>query len=122
MIGKDQDPEIGKPTQFMPGKSGNPLGKPKGRKSLSTIVHELEDEDFQWGLLPRAQYELVERTGCPWRAIVFAALIKSLKGDLRAAEWLRKISYGNNANADDLETEIEQPLIIPEIKPRTESI
>ena len=30
-----------KPWQFQPGKSGNPLGKPKGTKSLKTYAQEM---------------------------------------------------------------------------------
>ena len=30
MIGKETDPSVGKDTQFKPGVSGNPKGKPKG--------------------------------------------------------------------------------------------
>jgi Family of unknown function (DUF5681) len=48
---RDQEPEYqvgyGKPprhTRFKPGVSGNPLGRPKDSKNLSTLVHEALNE------------------------------------------------------------------------------
>ena len=34
--------KAGEKTQFKKGESGNPNGKPKGTKSLSTIILEME--------------------------------------------------------------------------------
>lgn len=82
-------------TQFKPGKSGNPAGKPKGSKNLKTIIRELEDEDFNWNLVPIKQKDAAKKIGAPWRAIMFTALAKAYSGDVRAMEWLRKSGYGD---------------------------
>ena len=42
-------------TQFKPGESGNPNGRPAGSKNLATIIRELEDENFDWSLVPIKQ-------------------------------------------------------------------
>jgi hypothetical protein len=75
----------GKPpkhTQFQPGKSGNPQGRPKGTKNLKTDLAEELSEKI-----------LVHEGGQPrklskQRALVKALLTRALKGDVRAANLL----------------------------------
>lgn len=67
-------------------------GRSKGSKNLATIVRELENENFDWSQPYIKQKNL---TGTPWRAIVAVALSQALDGNIFAAEWLRKASYGN---------------------------
>ncbi len=45
MIGKDQTPDIGKKTQFEPGKSGNPAGKPRKLPKLDILLDEVLGEE-----------------------------------------------------------------------------
>jgi hypothetical protein len=105
--------------RFEPGQSGNPTGRPKGSKNLSTIVRELEKEDFDWSLIPLKLEELKSMSGSPWRAVVYAALAKACEGDVKAAEWLRKSAYGNRATIGDEEARrTEEPLIVSAIQPR----
>jgi len=89
-----------KDTQFKPGESGNPKGKPKGTKNLSTIIRELENEDYDWSLIPIKNKEAAQKFGAPWKAIVATALAKAYSGDIKAAEWLRKAGYGDKLTLD----------------------
>lgn len=77
-------------TQFKPGKSGNPAGKPKGAVHLSThIQNALNDPDFE---LKLEDGTLTKEM--PIKAIIKTAILKSVGGDTRAMEWLAKHGYG----------------------------
>ena len=45
MIGKDQTPDIGKKSQFEPGKSGNPKGRPRKLPKLDILLDEVLGEE-----------------------------------------------------------------------------
>lgn len=99
-MAKDFDPNIGKDTQFRAGESGNPAGKPKGTKHLSTHIQEmLNDPEFELKL--KDGTALKER---PIAAIIKTAVAKSISGDNRWAEWLAKHGYG-----EKLKVEINDP-------------
>lgn len=106
-------------TQFKPGESGNPAGKPKGTKSLSTLIRELEDEEFDWDLVPIKVKDQARKIGSPWKAIVFTALAQAYSGNVKAMEWLRKAGYG-----DKLDVKVEgglfseEKLTIEVVKPK----
>ena len=69
---------------WQPGQSGNPAGKPKGAKHLSTWIRELlDDEKFEYKLKGRKR-----GAGAPIEAIIRVLIIKALNGDLRAFELL----------------------------------
>lgn len=105
--------------RFKPGQSGNPKGRPKGSKSLATIVRELENEDFDWSLVPIKQKELAAKIGSPWKAIVYTAIAKSFSGDTKAMEWLRKSGYGDKLDILSGGERIQsQPVIISQIGAR----
>lgn len=89
-----------KETQFKPGEVSNPTGRPKGTKNLSTIVRELEDDSFDWKHIPIQQKDAMMAIGAPWKAIVYKAISRSLTGDVRAMEWLRKAGYGDKLNLE----------------------
>lgn len=94
MIGKDTSPDVGKNTQFKPGQSGNPLGKPKGYKHISTWIQELlNEEDFETILLDSVK-GTVNFKGAPIKAIVMTARQRAAQGDDKAREWLAKYGYG----------------------------
>lgn len=96
MIGKNQTPDIGKDTQFKPGQSGNPDGKPKGTKHLSTYIQEaLTDENFELKLKDGTILKEM-----PIKAIIKTAVAKSVSGDTRAMEWLAKHGYGEKINIE----------------------
>lgn len=88
------DPSIGAKTQFQPGQSGNPAGKPKGTISLSSHIQRmLNDESFELFLShPREGYKRHE--GVPVEAIIRTAVMKAAGGDTRWADWLAKYGYG----------------------------
>ena len=76
-------------TQFKPGQSGNPNGKPKGTKHISTWINEmLNDEKFT--AMIRDGYELKEYKGAPVKAIVGAQIALAVNGDKQAADLLFK--------------------------------
>lgn len=89
-----------KDTQFKPGQSGNPAGKPKGAIHLSThIQNMLNDEEFSmWLSDPREGF--VEYKGAPMKAIIKTALIKAAAGDKDAREWLAKYGYGQKLEVE----------------------
>lgn len=80
------------------GEIRNPNGRPKGSKNLTTIVRELEDENFDWSKMPTQQKDGVTKLGAPWKAITYVAMERALDGDIRAADWLRKAGYGDKVD------------------------
>lgn len=88
------DPSVGKDTQFKPGQSGNPAGKPKGTISLATRIQRmLNDEEFETYLSdPRDGFKHFK--GAPAEAIIRTAMIKAIGGDTKSADWLAKYGYG----------------------------
>ena len=81
-------------TQFKPGQSGNPAGKPKGTKHLSTWIQEmLNDEEFET-LLEHPTKGYVEYKGAPLQAIIQTAIRRSMAGEKPWADWLAVHGYG----------------------------
>lgn len=81
-MSKEYEVGYGKPpkhTQFKPGQSGNPKGRPKGVKNLAT---DLEEELSEKIVVNEGgeQNEITKQ-----RAMLKALLAKALKGDTRAA-------------------------------------
>lgn len=79
------------------GQPGNPgAGRPKGSRSLATIIRELNENPPDWELMPKAA-ELAERykNKSAWEAIVYVAMEQALKGDQQAREFLAKRGYGD---------------------------
>lgn len=87
-------------TQFKPGESGNPAGKPKGTKHLSTWIQDLlNDEEFEANILD-SKVGVIKFKGAPIKAIVMVALRKAAAGDEKAREWLAKYGYGTKQEID----------------------
>ena len=81
----DQKVGYGKPpkaTQFKKGQSGNPRGKPKGAKSMSTVARELLDGEISLTLNGRVK-RITRR-----EAIVLAQFNKAVDGNVQSARQL----------------------------------
>jgi hypothetical protein len=83
--GPDYEVGYGKPprhTQFKPGCSGNPRGRPKDSKNLSTLLHEALNE-------PVVVTENGRRRKVSKRQAVIKQLVnRSAQGDLKAMQML----------------------------------
>jgi len=92
--------------KWKPGESGNPKGKPKGSKHLSTYIQEaLVDENFELKLKDGSILKEM-----PVKAIIKTAVAKSLSGDTRAMEWLAKHGFGEK---HILSNDPESPVGVP---------
>lgn len=90
--------EAGEQTRWKPGQSGNPAGKPKGSKHISTWIQELlNDEDFT---LDNFMGQGKAFKGAPIAAIMAVAVSNALQGDHKWAEWLAKYGYGQKYEVD----------------------
>lgn len=100
----DQEPDYavgyGKPphhTRFKPGCSGNPRGRPKDAKNLSTLVHEALNE--QVVVAENGRRRKVSKR----QAIIKQLINRSAQGDLKAMQMLltimQDIEHPNEAGA-----------------------
>jgi hypothetical protein len=81
----EDDVGYGKPpraSQFQPGRSGNPNGRPKGSKSEATILHELLQHKV--GLNERGKIRKINLL----EAILRRVLEDSLKGNIKSVTFL----------------------------------
>lgn len=106
IIGKDLPPDIGKATQFQPGVSGNPAGKPPGTRSLSATIQEImEDDDFEVELKGGAKLK-----GRPSKKITEVMYKLALSGNTKAADWIAKYGYGTKLDLTSGGDRITQPI------------
>ena len=90
-MSKDYKVGYGKPpahSQFKPGESGNPKGRPKGQRNLATDL----EEELNEKILVNENGQESEIT--KQRAMIKALLSKALKGDTRAANALIQLTLG----------------------------
>lgn len=87
-------------TRWKPGQSGNPAGKPRGARHITTIVQQLLEKPGSSLPVPNA--------GTPVEAIVQVMILKALDGDVRAFDALIKAGYGRVA---------PPPIMRPDPKP-----
>lgn len=125
----NQNPNTSGIIPWKPGQSGNPAGKRKGTKNLATIIRELEDEEFDWSIIPIKDQNKMKKllkdfgpVGSPFRVIVLKALFDSIFGKpaekASAREWLRKAGYGDKVDVTSDGKRIQSPLVISTITPR----
>jgi hypothetical protein len=77
-----------KSTQFQPGQSGNPAGRPKGVKNLTT---DLEEELSEKILVSEGGQQ---QQTTKQRAMIKSLFAKAMKGDVRASDVLIKLILG----------------------------
>ena len=99
-FGTDTPPEVGAKTQFKPGESGNPAGKPKGTKHITTYIQELmEDEKFEARILD-PKMGIVDYKGAPIHAVLQVMLVKAVNGDKDFMDMLMKYGWTKKTELD----------------------
>lgn len=90
-------------TQFKPGQSGNPSGRPKGAKDRSTVVRKwIETEEFRKNPITKEEAKHTQED------IITLAIIKKARGgDVKAYNALMDSLYGKARQL----LEIESPSI-----------
>lgn len=92
---------------WQPGQSGNPAGKPKGTKHLSTRIQELlEDENFSKRLKNKSAIN-----GAPLEEIISVLIVKAAEGDLRAFDLLAKYGYGTKFDVTSDYKQLPHPIM-----------
>lgn len=81
--------------KFKPGESGNPAGKPKGTKHLSTRIQEMLGDPKFTDKLRKIDGFSDADGATPMEVIVGAAMVAAAKGDGKARDWLGKFGYGH---------------------------
>lgn len=93
---------------WKPGTSGNPSGKPKGTKHLSSWIQEMmEDDKFMHKLANGKNKKEV-----PVKAIIAALITKALEGDMKAFELLARYGYGTRIDLTSNHKQIPTPILI----------
>ena len=121
LLASGVDPNVGKDTQFKPGVSGNPAGKPKGTVHLSTHIRNmLNDPDFFKNLPEVAGENWRQWEGTPMKGIIQVATIQAMCGNKEAREWLAKFGYGTKPEpeGDDDAEGVVAPRVVSTIVPR----
>lgn len=81
------------------GISGNPKGRPKGSRNLKTVIREMLDSPDTYNLLP----DTVPRdTSTPLEAIICTLMVKSMSGDVKAADVLLKHAIDKEMPAESI--------------------
>ena len=89
-------------TRWQAGQSGNPAGKPKGTKHLSSWIREmLEDESFTQKLKNGKTMK-----GAPVQAVVKTLIEKAIQGDMKAFDLLAKYGYGAKVDVTAVSTNV----------------
>lgn len=120
---RDQEPDYevgyGRPpchSRFKPGVSGNPRGRPKEAKNLSTLVHDALNE--QVVVAENGRRRKVSKR----RAIIKQLINRSAQGDLRAIQMLlaimQDIERRDEAGAVETTFDAADEKVLEQLKPR----
>lgn len=123
----DQEPDYevgyGKPprhTRFKPGVSGNPRGRPKDAKNLSTLVHDALNE--QVVVTENGRRRKVSKS----QAIITQLLNRSAQADLKATQILLGIMQGiehrSEAGADEPTFDSADEKILEQLRARLQGL
>ncbi len=80
------------------GTSGNPNGRPKGSRNVKNIIRDLLTDENSYSKLPITAPEGIQT---PLEAIIYALMIKSINGDVRASDVLLKYAVDRDMVADE---------------------
>lgn len=83
-----------KDSQFQPGQSGNPAGRPVGAISLATRIQRMLNDDEFTSERVLKDGSKVQFKGNPAEAIIRTAILRSMSGDKQWGEWLAKHGWG----------------------------
>lgn len=104
------DVGYGKPpqnTRFKPGKSGNPKGRPKGRKTVSSIMNGLLSKKVP----VRTKDSIVKMPLL--EAMLHQQVTRAVQGDQKSVQFVVKYLEENDQFNDD--TPVGLPLAVPEV-------
>jgi hypothetical protein len=83
---------------WQPGVSGNPNGRPKGSRNIKNIIQDLLNDEGTYKKLP---VTAPQSNQTPLEAIIYALMIKSINGDIRASDVLLKYAVDRDMPADE---------------------
>ena len=93
-----------KATQFQPGQSGNPKGRPKGRKNFAT-----EFEEVMQGKVAVHENGRQKQMSTQ-RALILTALKKALGGDVKAMNLVAALARQFQRPEDADQAQVDKPL------------
>ncbi len=102
--------KYGKATQFKPGQSGNPNGRPRGHKNQKTRIREFFEGEFAWKKVPVKNYKHLEELygNDAWGAILYVVYARALSGDMKAIKWLSENAFGRPGLSKPIDSEERQ--------------
>lgn len=94
------------------GRVTNPKGRPKGSRSLSTIIRNVAENIEAWDKIPVKNKDIVAKMGAPMDAVVMVAFGQAIAGDKSAREWLRKAGYGDKLDITSYDKPIQTATVV----------
>ena len=82
---------------FQAGISGNPKGRPKGSRNIKNVIRDLLTDPGVYDMLHPAHSRGAQT---PLEAIIGVLMIKSIRGDVRAADVLLKYAVDRDVPAE----------------------